>query len=103
MDNVVAFCVKLMRVCPVSEIPVEQVRFDTQALVDPEISGVAYQQGTLFGYEVREYLLEKWHRQCVYCKARDLPLQIEHLIPRSRGGTDPVSYTHLTLPTICSV
>ena len=67
VDNVVAFCVKLIRVCPVSEIPVEQVRFDTQAMTDPEISGVAYQQGTLFGYEVREYLLEKWNRQCVYC------------------------------------
>ena len=91
VDNVVAFCAKVIRVCPVMEIPVEQVRFDLQALVNPEISGVAYQQGTLAGYEVREYLLEKWHRQCVYCQARDLPLQIEHLVPKSRGGTDRVS------------
>ena len=90
VDNLLAFCSKIVRVCPVVEIPVEQVRFDTQAMKDPEISGAQYQQGTLFGYEVREYLLEKWHRQCVYCQARDLPLQIEHLVPRSRGGTDRV-------------
>jgi len=35
--------------------------FDTQKLQNPEISGVEYQQGELFGYEVREYLLEKWN------------------------------------------
>jgi hypothetical protein len=39
---------------------VEHVRFDTQAMQQTGISGVEYQQGTLAGYEVREYLLEKW-------------------------------------------
>ena len=91
VDNVLAFARKIIRVCPVSEIPVEQVRFDTQLMANPDIQGVQYQQGTLYGYEVREYLLEKWKRQCAYCKAKDLPLQIEHLIPRSRGGTDKIS------------
>jgi RRXRR protein len=32
----------------------------TQLMENPEISGIAYQQGELAGYEVREYLLEKW-------------------------------------------
>lgn len=95
VDNVLAFCSKIVRVCPVVEIPVEQVRFDTQAMNDPEISGVQYQQGTLLGYEVREYLLEKWGRKCAYCKASGVPLQIDHLVPRSRGGTDKVA--NLTL------
>jgi len=40
-------------------------------------------------------LLEKWHRCCVYCGAKDVPLQVEHIIPRARGGTDRVS--NLTL------
>jgi hypothetical protein len=66
-----------------------------QKMVNPEVSGVEYQQGTLQGYEVREYLLEKWNRECVYCGKRDIPLQIEHIIPRSRGGTNRVS--NLTL------
>jgi len=31
------------------------VRFDTQLLQNSEMSGVEYQQGTLAGYELREY------------------------------------------------
>ena len=95
VDHVEAFCTKVILTCPVSELPVEQARFDTRAMKDPETSGVQYQQGTLFGYEVREYLLEKWGRQCTYCNAKDVQLQIEHLVPRSRGGTDRVG--NLTL------
>ncbi len=60
-----------------------------------EISGIEYQQGELFGYEVREYLLEKWGRKCAYCGKTDVPLEIEHIIPKSRGGSNRVS--NLTL------
>jgi hypothetical protein len=69
----------------------ELVQFDTQAMHNPEISGVEYQQGTRAGYEVREYLLEKWSRACAYCGKRDIPVQIEHIQPRAQGGTDRVS------------
>ncbi len=58
---------------------------------NPDISGVEYQQGTLAEYEVREYCLEKWGRACIYCDAVNVPLQIEHFVPRSKGGTDRVS------------
>jgi hypothetical protein len=58
---------KLAARCPITQATVELVKFDLQAIVNPEISGVEYQQGELAGYEVREYLLEKWHRTCVYC------------------------------------
>ncbi|MBU2739734.1 RNA-guided endonuclease IscB, partial [Acidithiobacillus concretivorus] len=53
------------------------------------------QHGTLFGYEVREYLLEKWGRKCVYCDAEHTPLTIDHIHPKSKGGSDRVS--NLTL------
>lgn len=86
---------RLMRLVPLSAISMELVRFDTQIMQDAEISGVAYQQGELHGYEVREYLLDKWGRRCVYCGAKDVPLQIEHLVPKARGGSDRVS--NLTL------
>lgn len=86
---------RLCRYAPIASISVELVRFDTQALQNPEISDTEYQQGTLAGYEVREYLLEKWGRKCVYCKAENTPLQIDHIQPRSRGGSDRVS--NLTL------
>jgi hypothetical protein len=56
---------------------------------------VSFQQGELFGYEVKEYLLEKWGRKCAYCGAKGVPLQIEHVIPKSKGGSNRVS--NLTL------
>ncbi|PSR20497.1 MAG: HNH endonuclease [Sulfobacillus acidophilus] len=82
---------KIRTHAPITDLSVEHVRFDTQKLDNPEISGVEYQQGTLLGYEVREYLLEKWGRTCVYCGATDVPLQVEHIIPKLRGGSDRIS------------
>lgn len=73
----------------------ELVKFDTQAMVNPDINGVEYQRGELAGYEVREYLLEKWNRTCAYCGKKDLPLQVEHIWPRAIGGSNRVS--NLTL------
>jgi 5-methylcytosine-specific restriction endonuclease McrA len=89
--NVMTWALRLQRFTPLTSVAVETVRFDMQAMVNPEISGVEYQQGTLAGYEIKEYLLEKWGRQCAYCKAKSIPLQVEHIIPRSRGGTKRVS------------
>lgn len=86
---------RFLRWCPTDTIEIEQVRFDTQRLQNPEVDGVQYQQGTLCGYEVREYLLEKWGRQCVYCEAENVPVEVEHIRPKSRGGSDRVS--NLTL------
>jgi 5-methylcytosine-specific restriction endonuclease McrA len=89
--NVLTWVARVRRLACVSALSVELVRFDTQLLENAEIAGVLYQQGELAGYEVREYLLEKWGRMCAYCGAEGLPLQIEHLIPRTRGGSDRVS------------
>ena len=47
-----------------------------------EISGIEYQQGTLAGYEVREYLLEKVGHKCASCHATNVRLQVEHIVPR---------------------
>jgi 5-methylcytosine-specific restriction endonuclease McrA len=88
--NIVTWRRRLGRWAPLAHTTMELVRFDTQALQNPEISGVEYQQGTLLGFEVREYLLEKFHRTCVYCKKTGVPLEIDHIVPRSRGGVDSV-------------
>ena len=95
VDTTLSWVERLQRLAPVEAISMELVRFDTQKLMNPEITGVEYQQGTLAGYEVREYLLEKWGRTCAYCDARDVPLEVEHIHPRSKGGSDRVS--NLTL------
>jgi len=76
---------------PVGRVNVEIGSFDTQKLQNPEITGVLYQQGELYGYLVREYVLTKWKRACCYCGATGVPLQLEHIVPRSRGGSDRVS------------
>ncbi|MBD1808313.1 HNH endonuclease [Microcoleus sp. FACHB-SPT15] len=82
---------RLRRYAPITGISQELVRFDLQKQDNPEISGIEYQQGTLFGYEVREYLLAKWERKCAYCGVENVPLQVEHIHPRAKGGTDRVS------------
>ena len=89
--NVITWVKKIMRFCPISAISQELVRFDMQLMENPEISGIQYQQGTLAGYELREYLLEKFMRTCVYCKVQNVPLEIEHIIPVSRGGSNRIS------------
>ena len=93
--NVLTWVNRLRRLCPIAAIGMEFARFDPQVMEHPDIEGCQYQQGTLAGYEVREYLLEKWARTCAYCGKRNIPLQIEHIIPRAKGGTDRVS--NLTL------
>ncbi|MHB8596242.1 MAG: RNA-guided endonuclease IscB [Ktedonobacteraceae bacterium] len=96
--NVLTWVRRLTRLCPVTAISHELVCFDTQALQNPQIEGLEYQQGTLCGYEVRQYVLLKWHHQCAYCDARHVPLELDHVQPRARGGSNRVS--NLTLACI---
>ena len=82
---------RLIKYCSIDSVAQELVRFDAQKLQDPEISGTEYQQGTLYQYEVREYLLEKFNRTCAYCGAKNVPLEVEHIKPKSFGGSNRVS------------
>lgn len=95
VETVATWVARYRRWAPITALTLEHVRFDAQALVNPAIQGMEYQQGTLAGYELREYLLEKWGRQCAYCGMAGLPLQVEHITPKSLGGSDRVS--NLTL------
>ncbi|WP_329383888.1 RNA-guided endonuclease IscB [Streptomyces sp. NBC_01351] len=99
IDSTMSLVVRLSRYAPVAEIHVEQVAFDTTAFAGVASSGT---QGTLesthAGSEIREFLLAKWNRSCVYCDATGVPLNIEHVRPRSRGGSDRV--TNLVLSCV---
>jgi 5-methylcytosine-specific restriction endonuclease McrA len=95
VENILTWIKRIRRFAPITGISMELVRFDTQKLENPEIKGIEYQRGTLYGYEIKEYLLEKWGRKCVYCGKENVPLEIEHIVPKSKGGSDRIS--NLTL------
>jgi len=89
--NLETWVARLRRYCPITAISMELSKFDTQKITNPEISGIEYQQGELVGCEVREYLLEKFGRKCVYCGVENVQLEIEHIIPLKRDGSNRVS------------
>jgi len=94
VENVYTWAQRLRHIYPIKGVAMELVRFDTQLMENAEISGIEYQQGELAGYELREYLLLKFDHLCAYrrdgspCEAH---LEVEHIIPRSRGGSNRVS------------
>jgi 5-methylcytosine-specific restriction endonuclease McrA len=99
VDTTASWVDRLTRWAPVRAVHVERVTFDTHAMTAGRpLSGAEYQCGTLHGMEVREYLLTKWRRTCAYCGATDVPLNIDHIHPRSQGGSDRI--TNLTLACV---
>ncbi len=91
VETVSSWVARLRRLAPVTGLAMELVRFDMQALENPDIEGAEYQRGTLAGYELREYLLAKWDHACAYCGATEVPLNLDHIVPRARGGSNRVS------------
>lgn len=99
IENIVNMVVKFSKYFSITQIIGELNRFDTHKMNNPEINGVEYQRGTLYGFEVREYLLQKYQYTCVYCQKCafkngsrvDIRLEIDHVVPRSKGGSDRVS------------
>jgi 5-methylcytosine-specific restriction endonuclease McrA len=95
IENIQTWVNRLCRFAPIASLSQELVRFDTHLMQNGNLQGVEYQQGELFGYEVREYLLEKWGRHCAYCGVKHVPLEVEHIVPRTRGGSNRIN--NLTL------
>ena len=91
LQNVLTWVERLRRYCPIGAISFELVRFDLHLLQNPDIAGLEYQRGTLFGTELRHYLLTKWEQRCAYCSVTGIPLEIDHVQPRGKGGSDRVS------------
>lgn len=100
-DNILSFVVRLERLLGPCGIDMELVRFDTQLLENPDTEGIEYQQGTLFGYEMKAYLMERYQHTCQYCgnETGDHRLEWEHKIPKSRGGSDSVKNATLACRT----
>ena len=91
VGNVLTWARRYHRWAPLQRIEVERVKFDLTLMQHPEVSGVEYQRGELAGWEVRCYLLEKYKRRCVYCGVSNQPFELDHVQPRSRGGSNRIS------------
>ena len=85
----------LHRYFPIETIIVEVAEFDIQKIKNPDIAGIEYQQGTLQGYNIRNYLLEKHNRKCFYCGNSVSKFEVEHMIPKTKGGSNRID--NLTL------
>ncbi len=90
VDNITSWVDKLQKIIPLTHISYENCKFDSQLMSSENIKGIEYQQGVLLGYEIREYLLEKFNRKCMYCGKENIPLEIEHIVPKSRGGSNRI-------------
>ena len=85
----------LHRHFPIETIIVEVAEFNIQKIKNPDISGKDYQQGTLQGYNIRNYLLEKHGRKCFYCDKEVSNFEVEHMLPKAKGGSNRID--NLTL------
>ena len=83
---------ELVSYYPDYTLKIEINKFDMQKLINPDISGVEYQQGSLYGYEnAKQFLLVRESGKCQLChkgyKEND-GWHIHHIIPRADGGTN---------------
>ena len=76
----------LRQMCPISSIRLERNKFDPQLMMNPDIRGIEYQRGTLFGWQVRAYILERDQGRCVYCRRYKVRLELDHVRPRAVGS-----------------
>lgn len=93
-ENILNWVIRFAKLAPITQFALETAKFDIQKLENPDIQGVEYQQGRLFGYaDKKAYLLERENHCCIYCgiHASQAKMEIEHVIPRSSGGTDSLN------------
>ena len=87
----IAFCKSIL---PISKIVLEVSQFDTHlmknpALLSEKLKHWGYQKG--FNYEFssrREAILHRDNYTCQVCGKKHVRLEVHHVIPRSKGGTD---------------
>ncbi|MBY8339875.1 RRXRR domain-containing protein [Streptomyces sp. KC 17012] len=92
VDTVFSEAARLCRYAPVAEIHVESGGFDTHSMsTGRPLRGAGYTQGTLAGTDARAYLHARWNSSCSHCGITGVPLNIEHVRPRSRGGSSRIS------------
>ena len=80
----------LLTLFPIGLIRIQATQFDPALMQNPRISTEEYQQGTLYGYELRAYVRYRDGYRCSYCDATDTRLELDHIVPQAHGGTNRV-------------
>lgn len=85
--------INLMKsILPISKGTIETGNFDIAKIINPEISGIDYQQGDLYGYQnMRSYLMAREKGKCQLCHkefTKGNPSHIHHCKERSEQGSD---------------
>lgn len=91
VDNILEWTKRFLLYAPIKKISLELVKFNPQVMEDSFISGIKYKKDSLLNYEVKEYLLEKYEYKCVYCGAKEVKLEKEHVVPISIGGSNRIN------------
>jgi hypothetical protein len=91
IDNTLQWVYRLMKSTRISSITYERVRFDLNLPEFHVNRDLTYIPFSRTEYEIKEYLLLKYNYQCVYCGAKNVVFEKDHVIARSRGGSDRIS------------
>ena len=94
----IEFCKKIL---PIKDTILETGKFDTQLMEKPWLQEHkwAYQKGVNYGYtNAREHTLVRDNYTCQCCGKKNCRVEVHHLIPRSRGGSDKLA----NLVTLCT-
>lgn len=106
IDHNIHWIERLIAVSPEANLTIEIGKFDPHKLKNPEVSGIGYQQGDLYGWEnARMYVFSRDNYTCQVCKRhhdketkKPLKLHAHHIRFRSLGGSDRVE----NLLTVCT-
>ena len=90
VDSLRADTMRIVRILqtmyPVTLIRIERNKFDPQLMMNPDIQGIEYQRGTLLGWQIRAYVLERDDGRCAYCRRSRVRLELDHVRPRAVGS-----------------
>jgi len=76
-------------ILPITRWYVETAKFDIQKITNSDVSGSGYQNGAQKGfYNTKAYVLHRDKYKCQKCKAKDIKLQIHHVIFKSNNGSN---------------
>ena len=98
VDSTFFWIDKFCSLVPSPELHIEVGKFDIAMMINPDINGDGYQNGSTKGfYDVRYYVFARDHYTCQVCKKQKRILHTHHVVYASYGGTNRAD----NLITVC--